>query len=109
MPFTLGNEASGQIVALGQGASFAIGDTVAAYTAGGAFAEYCIAQESKTVKLPADGLTTREAATVLLQGLTALTFTKRVSPISYLWYSVYFLTLIHVAWNRHVIQGSARS
>jgi NADPH2:quinone reductase len=75
MPFILGNEAAGTIVAVGKDSSFKIGDTVAAYTAGGAFAEYCIAQDSKTVKLP-EGFTTREAATVLLQGLTALCFIK---------------------------------
>lgn len=63
-----------------------------AYTAGGSFAEYALSQAQKTVKLPEE-VSTREAATVLLQGLTgtspALSFSfsnpdvpKQLSPSS---------------------------
>jgi len=42
---------------------------VQAYTAGGSFAEYVLAKAEKTVKLP-DNISTKTAATVLVQGLT---------------------------------------
>lgn len=40
-----------------------------AYTAGGSFAEYAVAVVEKCVKLPT-GVSTKDAATILLQGLT---------------------------------------
>lgn len=51
-----------------------------AYTTGGGFADYCIAPAEKTVKLP-EGTSTRDAAVVLLQGLTALTFVKEAHEV----------------------------
>ena len=39
------------------------------YSAGGSFSEYCLNKVDKTVKLP-EGISTKDAATMLLQGLT---------------------------------------
>ena len=85
MPYILGNESAGQVVAVGQGVDestygFKVGDKVAAYTAGGSFAEYALTNAAKTVKL-LDGFSTRDAATVLVQGLTALTFVKEAHEV----------------------------
>ncbi|GAA5889742.1 hypothetical protein JCM6882_004307 [Rhodosporidiobolus microsporus] len=85
LPYILGNESAGTVVALGEGVSpstfgFNVGDRVGAYTAGGSFAEYAIAKADKVVKL-LDGLSTREAATAITQGLTALTFVKEAHEV----------------------------
>lgn len=91
MPYILGNESAGQVVALGDGVKgYQVGDKVAVsafapslssdsetdnesrtqgYTAGGSFAEYALTPVSKVAKLP-EGLSTRDAATAFLQGLT---------------------------------------
>ena len=50
------------------------------YTAGGSFAEYAVTTETKVAKLP-EGLSTRDAATALLQGLTALTFVEEAHKV----------------------------
>ena len=72
MPFVLGNESAGTITALGEGVTdFAIGDQVAAYTLGGGFAEYAKNAANKTTKIPSS-LDTKDAATILLQGLTGI-------------------------------------
>ena len=85
MPYILGNESAGEVVAVGEGVDestygFKVGDKVAAYTAGGSFAEYALTNAAKTVKL-LDGFSTRDAATVLVQGLTALTFVKEAHEV----------------------------
>ncbi|GAA5857735.1 hypothetical protein JCM9279_006039 [Rhodotorula babjevae] len=85
MPYVLGTESSGTVAAVGEGVTeqshgFKVGDRVAAYTAGGSFAEYAIAQADKVALLPA-GFSTRDAATVLTQGLTALTFVKEAHEV----------------------------
>ncbi|BGP21016.1 hypothetical protein JCM10213_003220 [Rhodosporidiobolus nylandii] len=84
-PWYPGNENSGTVVALGPGVSpatygYAVGDKVAAYTAGNSFAEYAIAKAEKVVKLP-EGFSTRDAATAVTQGLTALTFVKEAHEV----------------------------
>ncbi|ORY57693.1 hypothetical protein BCR35DRAFT_309589 [Leucosporidium creatinivorum] len=85
MPYTLGNESAGVVVAVGDGVDeatygYKVGDRVAAYTAGGSFAGYVLAKADKTVKLP-DNISTKTAATVLVQGLTALTFVKEAHEV----------------------------
>ncbi|GAA5981778.1 hypothetical protein JCM11641_007421 [Rhodosporidiobolus odoratus] len=85
LPYVLGNESAGTVVALGSGVTssshgFSVGDKVVAYTAGGSFAEYALAKADKVVKLP-DGFSTREAATAITQGLTALTFVKEAHEV----------------------------
>ncbi|KAL8283230.1 hypothetical protein RQP46_006008 [Phenoliferia psychrophenolica] len=85
MPYVLGNESSGEVVALGEGVDeatfgYKVGDKVAGYTAGGSFSEYCLNKAEKTVKLP-EGVSTKDAATMLVQGLTALTFVKEAHEV----------------------------
>ncbi|KAM0756590.1 NAD(P)-binding protein [Meredithblackwellia eburnea MCA 4105] len=84
-PYILGNESTGVVVAVGEGVDestygYKVGDRVAGYTAGGSFAEYVLNKAEKTVKLP-DDLSTKDAATLLVQGLTALTFVKEAHEI----------------------------
>ncbi|MEC7537263.1 MAG: NAD(P)H-quinone oxidoreductase [Pseudomonadota bacterium] len=57
-----GLEVSGEIVALGDGASgVSIGDTVCALTPGGGYAEYCIAPATHCLPVP-DGISVTDAA-----------------------------------------------
>ena len=81
LPFTPGQEAAGVVDAVGDGVSdFQIGDRVAYPFALGAYAEYAVVPAAKLVPLPA-GVSSRIAAAVLLQGMTAhylLTDTYRV-------------------------------
>ncbi|GAA6009436.1 hypothetical protein JCM10207_003779 [Rhodosporidiobolus poonsookiae] len=85
LPYILGNESAGTVVAVGEGVTaqshgYSVGDKVAAYTSGGSFAEYALAKADKVVKLPGH-LSTRQAATALTQGLTALTFVKEAHEV----------------------------
>ncbi|KAM0787119.1 hypothetical protein ACM66B_006373 [Microbotryomycetes sp. NB124-2] len=85
MPMILGQESAGTVVAVGpdvdeQTFGFKIGDRVVGYTSGGSFAEYCLNSANKTQKLPED-VSTKQAATALVQGLTALTFVKEAHEV----------------------------
>ncbi|KAK4056125.1 NADPH:quinone reductase [Microbotryomycetes sp. JL221] len=80
MPMILGQESAGTIVAMGSNVDstkygYNVGDKVVGYTAGGSFAQYCLNKADKVIKIPQD-VSTKQAATALLQGLTALTFVK---------------------------------
>ncbi len=71
LPYTLGMEAAGVVTAVGAGVTqFAVGDRVASARTVGAYAQQAIMPASHTVKLPA-GVTTRDAAALMLQGMTA--------------------------------------
>jgi NADPH2:quinone reductase len=71
MPCTLGTEAAGHVAAVGAGVSdFREGDHVAYQGVQGAYAERAAVPADRLVKLP-DGVTTRTAAALMLQGLTA--------------------------------------
>ena len=71
LPFVLGQEAAGTVVALGEGVSeFAIGDRVAWGHIRGAYAEFACVPVGAAVKVPAD-VSLEDAAAVLLQGMTA--------------------------------------
>ncbi|QRV80048.1 Zinc-binding dehydrogenase [Ceratobasidium sp. AG-Ba] len=89
-PFTLGQEAAGSIVALPSSPDvtgsedyktrgFKEGAKVAAY-ASSAFAEY-VAVPWKDVQVIPEGLSTRQAAASLTQGLTALTFVEEAYQV----------------------------
>lgn len=89
-PFTLGQEAAGTIVSLPTSAEvlrsddykirgFKEGARIAAY-ASSSFAEY-VAVPWKDVHVIPEGVTTRQAAATVSQGLTALTFVKEAYPI----------------------------
>jgi NADPH2:quinone reductase len=77
LPFILGQEAAGTVAALGPGVTeVAVGDRVAYTGAHGSYAELAAVPAARLVKLP-DGVSSREGAAAMLQGMTAhyLTFT----------------------------------
>lgn len=70
-PFTSGQEAAGVVAAVGDGVEgLSEGDNVAYEGVLGSYAEYAVVPAHKLVPLP-DGVGTRTAAAVLLQGMTA--------------------------------------
>ena len=71
MPCTLGTEAAGRVAAVGPEVSeFREGDRVAYQGVQGAYAERAVVPADRLIKLP-DSVTTRIAAALMLQGLTA--------------------------------------
>lgn len=71
LPSTLGEEGAGQVVALGRGVTEVnAGDRVAWSSVGGAYAEYAVVPAQRLVPLPVS-VSTRMAAAVMLQGMTA--------------------------------------
>ncbi len=71
LPFVLGQEAAGTVSAVGSDArGVAVGDRVAYTMALGSYAEYAAVAADRLVKIPA-GVSEREAAAALLQGMTA--------------------------------------
>jgi NADPH2:quinone reductase len=92
LPFTPGREAAGVVERIGEGVATARpGDRVVSETAVGTYAEYAVVAADRGVPLP-DGVDSRLAAAVMLQGLTA----------HYLAYSTYPLKpgdtcLVHAA------------
>jgi NADPH2:quinone reductase len=71
VPFTLGTEAAGTVTAVGADVSgLKVGDRVAYQGVQGAYAERTVAPADRLVKLP-DTVSTRIAAALMLQGLTA--------------------------------------
>lgn len=71
LPFTLGQEAAGTVEAVGPGAAgVAVGDRVAYAGVQGAYAEKAAVPAARLVKLP-EGVTTRQGAAAMLQGMTA--------------------------------------
>lgn len=71
VPFVLGQETAGTVVATGDGVDgFREGDRVATAAASGAYAEFATAPAALTAKVP-DGVTSEVAASVMLKGLTA--------------------------------------
>jgi NADPH2:quinone reductase len=71
LPLTLGSEAAGTVVEIGEGVEgFALGDAVASTAVLGSYAEYALVPATQLVHVP-DGLNLKTAAAVLLQGMTA--------------------------------------
>ena len=71
LPLTLGLEAGGTVTAVGPNvAEVKVGDKVAYTGVPGAYAQYAVVPAARLVTLPA-GLTTRQGAAAMLQGLTA--------------------------------------
>jgi NADPH2:quinone reductase len=71
LPFTPGSEGAGTVVAVGEGVTgVRVGDRVASTNLLGAYAELALAKADRLVPLP-DGLTSRDGAAVMLQGMTA--------------------------------------
>src|SRR5436189_5787586 len=70
-PFTLGQEAAGTVAAVGPGvAEPNVGDRVAYTSILGAYAEYAVVPADRVVVLP-DGVSTKQGAAAMLQGMTA--------------------------------------
>lgn len=71
LPFIPGQEAAGTVAAVGPGVTeVAVGDRVAYTGIQGTYAELAVAPAARLVKIP-EGLTTRQAAAAMLQGITA--------------------------------------
>lgn len=70
-PFTLGLEAAGTVVQIGPEVSdFRVGDRAVYHGAHGAYAQRVAVPAGKVVRLP-DEISTRDAAALMMQGLTA--------------------------------------
>ena len=70
-PFVPGEEGAGTVAATGPGVEdVRVGDRVASVNFRGSYAELAIADANKVVPIP-DGLDARDAAAVMLQGMTA--------------------------------------
>ena len=71
LPVTLGQEAAGVVDAVGpEAGEVQVGDQVAYAPVQGAYAEYAVVPAAKLVPVPA-GVDSRQAAAVMLQGMTA--------------------------------------
>jgi NADPH2:quinone reductase len=71
LPYTLGQEAAGTIVALGECAEgFAVGDRVAWCGVPGTYAEMAVAPAERLIRIP-EGISTEQAAAAMIQGMTA--------------------------------------
>ncbi len=71
LPFTLGMEGGGTVAAVGpEVTGFAVGDDVAYAMTPGSYAEYNLVPAAILIKVP-DGVSNRDAAAVMLQGMTA--------------------------------------
>jgi NADPH:quinone reductase len=71
MPFTPGGEGAGTVVAIGAGVEHVrVGERVASSDFTAAYAELAIARADRLVALP-EGVSSRQAAAVMLQGMTA--------------------------------------
>lgn len=82
LPFTPGGEFAGTVDALGEGVQgFAVGEPVATSQGSGAYAEYALAPADKLAKVP-NGVSTEQAAAVLLQGITAHYLATSTFPLN---------------------------
>ena len=80
-PFTLGSEAAGVVEAVGPGVTeVAPGDRVATVNAQGAYAQHALVAAARLIRVP-DGVTTRQAAAVMLQGMTAHYLATSTRPL----------------------------
>jgi NADPH2:quinone reductase len=70
LPMTLGLEAGGTVTSVGDGGSVKVGDRVAWTSVPGAYAELAVVPVDRLVRLP-PGVTTKQGAATMLQGLTA--------------------------------------
>lgn len=81
MPVTIGMEAAGTVTAVGSGVSgISVGDRVAYAGALGAYATERVITADKLVKLP-DGIDTKTAAAMMLQGMTAQYLVRRTYKV----------------------------
>jgi NADPH:quinone reductase len=81
LPFGLGEEGAGFVEALGAGVSgLRVGERVAWSGAPGSYATHVVARAGSLVPVP-DGVSTRDAAAVMLQGMTAHYLASSTFPL----------------------------
>lgn len=81
VPFTPGQEAAGVVDTIGEGVTeFKQGDRVAYIGVPGAYAEYAVVPAQRLVHVP-HGISSEQAAAVLLQGMTAHYLTHDTFPV----------------------------
>jgi NADPH2:quinone reductase len=81
LPFIPGSEAAGTVEATGPGVTLVQpGDRVASVNVLGAYAEYALAPADRLVPLP-DGVSTRQGAAAMLQGITAHYLSTSTYPL----------------------------
>jgi NADPH2:quinone reductase len=82
LPFTLGKEGAGEVVAIGEGVTeFSIGDRVAYTETPGAYADMCVVSAHFLVHLP-DSVSYQTAAGSMLKGLTAQYLLRRTFRVN---------------------------
>ena len=82
LPTTLGEEGAGTVTAVGSGVQDVhVGDRVAWAGVTGAYAEYATVPAARLVPLP-DGVTARDGAALMLQGMTAHYLATSTWPLS---------------------------
>ncbi|AWT55283.1 quinone oxidoreductase family protein [Mycolicibacterium smegmatis] len=82
LPFVVGSEVCGTVVAVGDDVStVAAGDRVASADAAGAYAQYCVAPAGLVAQVP-EGMAGEVAAAGLLKGLTAHFLINSVHPVA---------------------------
>jgi NADPH2:quinone reductase len=107
MPFTLGSEGAGEVVAVGEGVTdFKVGDRGAYAGALGGYAEERVMPADRLVKLPAS-IDFKTGAAMMLQGMTVrylLRQTYKVVPgTTMLWHAAAGgIGLIAAQWARHL-------
>ena len=81
MPVTLGNEGAGVVEAVGEGVTSVVpGDRVAYAMNRGSYAEFAVVPDWQLVKIP-DAVSTKTAAALMLQGMTAHYLTHSTFPL----------------------------
>ncbi|MGA2894919.1 MAG: quinone oxidoreductase [Xanthobacteraceae bacterium] len=81
MPFIAGNEAAGEVVAIGPGVTdFKVGDRVAYVVALGCYAAERLVAADRAVKLPAN-ISYEQAAAMMLKGMTAEYLVRRTFKV----------------------------
>src|ERR1700704_6078839 len=81
MPFTSGNEAAGEVIAVGPGVTdLKVGDRVAYVHALGGYAEEKLLPADRAVKLP-DNINYEQAAAMMLKGMTAEYLLRRTYKV----------------------------
>lgn len=81
LPYTLGQEAAGVVESVGDGVTLVRpGDRVAWCSVPGTYAQYAVAPAARLVHIP-DGVTTQQAASAMLQGMTAHYLAESAYPI----------------------------
>ena len=81
LPFTPGGECAGTVTAVGPGVTAVKpGDRVATVNATGTYAQFAIVPAARLVRLP-DGVSARQGAAAMLQGMTAHYLTTSTYPL----------------------------